>query len=283
MKHRVRLFGWLVVALSLALSSVGCRQAARMLVSDSLEVQVGQATSRSIEATYDLLPTSHPVTIWAKELVDNLADHSVHQRDFNDFGGYKVQVIQDDALVNAFAAPGGYLFFSTGLILAADSCAEVAGVVGHELAHVTQRHGIDRIADMVAVNLGASILGLNGDMLFSIAATLMESGFSRKQEREADLAGLDILVRAGYNPRGMIDLFNTLEEQGGGSFATLALFSSHPDNRDRQKTILRAVTDQYDRALLDTNERMDCQGTTDSFEELKNRLIPANQKLPHSK
>lgn len=273
----------LVLLLIFAVSSTGCRQAARALVSDGMEVQVGEAVASTIGNEYALLSDQDPTTIWARELVGYLAVHSTHQRNYQNFGGYKVQVIDDDRLVNAFAAPGGYLFFSTGLILAAESCAEVASVVGHELAHVTKRHGIDRIADMLALNVGAMLIGINSDILFSMATSLLQNGFSRVQEREADLAGLEIMVRAGYNPRGMIDLFSTLQEEGG-SLGALQLFSSHPDSRARQKAVLSAVEQDYGRevrAMIDTRERMECRGTTESFWEAQNRLKSAKRRALH--
>lgn len=256
----------------------GCRPAARAMISDDIEVKVGEFVATSMAAEFRLLDDTDETTLWARQLVGALAKESTHQRDYRGFGGYKVQVIDDAALINAFAAPGGFIFLSTGLILEAKSCSEIAGVLGHELAHVTKRHGVDRIADMLMMNVGAMVFGINSDLLFSIGATLVESGFSRAQEREADVEGLDILIRTGYNPRGMIELFDTLEAAAGTTSA-IAWFSSHPDNASRKQRIHDEAMKHLSLEDLESEEGMGCVQTDEQLSEVQERLRPTQRYL----
>lgn len=268
---------WLLLFAALSVLS-GCRQAARAVVTDDIEVWIGEGATDALRKNFAILADDDPTTIWARQLVAGLVEHSTHRRPYEGFGGYKVSVINDPALVNAFAAPGGFVFLSTGLIIAAESCAEVAGVIGHELAHVTERHGIDGLADRIAINLGAMALGQSSELLASLGAGLLESGFSRAQEREADEIGLDIMIRAGYNPRGIVELFDTLEEVSPSS-GGFGFFSSHPETKSRKQFVRERIGDRVSDEAYESDEGMECRGTTASFEEVQARLAPPTRYL----
>jgi beta-barrel assembly-enhancing protease len=148
--------------------------------------------------------------------------------------------------INAFALPGGPMFLNRGMIEAAKSDAEVAGVMAHELAHVVLRHGtaqatqaqpfqIGAIAGQV---LGAIIGGREGEIIaqgsqIGLGTWFMKYG--REYERQADLLGAQIMARAGYDPREMANMFRTIQAQGG--IRGPEWLSSHPDPGNRHASI----------------------------------------------
>lgn len=163
---------------------------------------------------------------------------------------FTVGVVKDNA-VNAFAAPAGYVFVFTGLLLNMDHESEVAGVLAHELAHVTQRHIAKQVEQSRVMNV-ASILGLLAGLALGTAAGQRDAGaammvgsqaaatqamlnYSREDEREADEVGMNYLVAAGYPPRGLPMAFDVLNRmrifQGHGTIPTY--LSTHPDITQR--------------------------------------------------
>ena len=121
-------------------------------------------------------------------------------------------VVKSD-VVNAFALPGGYVVVFTGLMKKAESGEEVAGVLSHELNHVLQRHGLERIVKNLGLMTVAAIVfgnqqGLVG-MMKQLGVELFTLKFGREQETEADLTGLQLLQRAKIDPSGMITVFRT--------------------------------------------------------------------------
>jgi len=171
-----------------------------------------------------------------------------------------------DPRFNAFALPGGYIGINTGLIVQADSESEVAGVVAHEIAHVTQRHiarGLTQqrqsehiaMAAIAASLLAALAGGINvatGVAAFGQAAAIdQQLGYSRDAEREADRVGFHMLSKAGYDPNGLQDMFGKLMNNAQFNMGTSggsAYFSTHPLSIDR-------MTDMQNRTQLLNNNR----------------------------
>ncbi len=117
---------------------------------------------------------------------------------------FRVTVL-NSPVVNAFALPGGYVYVTRGLVALANSEAELASVIGHEIAHVTQKHGQGRQDRAIGATLLGAILGVavGSDIvnqIFNIGASGFLADYSRDQEEEADRVGLDMLARAGYDP-----------------------------------------------------------------------------------
>ena len=174
--------------------------------------------------------------------------------------------------INAFALPGGPMFLHRGMIEAAKTEAEMAGVMAHELSHVILRHGtaqatkgqkfqIGAIAGQV---LGAIVGGKTGAVIaqgseFGLGAYFLKYG--REYEREADLLGAQIMARAGYDPRQMANMFRTIQEQGGSRGPEW--LSSHPDPGNRYEAINREA------AMLQIESPAGSQG---DFREAKSRL-----------
>jgi predicted Zn-dependent protease len=164
---------------------------------------------------------------------------------------YTFEVV-NQAEINAFALPGGPMFLNRGMIEAAKSEGEVAGVMAHEIAHVALRHGTAQatkaqkfqIGAIAGQILGAIVGGTAGSVIaqgsnFGLGAYFLKYG--REYERQADLLGAQILARAGYDPRRMADMFRTIEKQSRGSGGPEWL-SSHPNPGDRYEAIQREAS-----------------------------------------
>jgi beta-barrel assembly-enhancing protease len=145
--------------------------------------------------------------------------------------------------VNAFALPGGPVWVHRGAIEIAETEAQLAGVLAHEVAHIAQRHAADQLTKSVAANFGLGLLGAllgnsGGANATQIAARFAAGGaflkFSRDDEREADRVGAQLMRRAGWDARGMLEFMQVLNRQAGrrpGSVETF--FSTHPSPANR--------------------------------------------------
>lgn len=144
---------------------------------------------------------------------------------------YTFKVIDDDETVNAFALPGGHIYVYTGLLKLASDEAELASVLGHEVAHVSQRHIAERLMASVGIEaLLGMAAGKNPEGLGALAGQLAGQGamlsFGRDQESDADEHGLPYAVAAGYDPEGFVRLFGKLAKGEGPKF--LEFLQSHP-------------------------------------------------------
>jgi predicted Zn-dependent protease len=145
--------------------------------------------------------------------------------------------------INAFALPGGPVWINRGVLHAAARESQVAGVLAHEIAHIAQRHAADQLTKGVATNFGLGVLGAllgnsGGAAAAQTAAGVLANSmfmkFSRDDEREADRVGLQMLVRAGWDGRGVIELFEVLRREGRRNPRLVeTFFSSHPAPGDR--------------------------------------------------
>lgn len=160
--------------------------------------------------------------------------------------------IVDDPEINAFAVPGGYIYVNRGLILKAQTLAQLAGVVGHEIAHVTQRHSVKQMEKGRKLGIGAMGLCLlqptfcqmGGGDLIGLAGGAAMAKFSRNDETEADREGLRYILRAGIDPRGLPEMFEIMlaesrarGREGGGFLA------SHPAESDRIAATRKMIAD----------------------------------------
>jgi Zn-dependent protease with chaperone function len=150
---------------------------------------------------------------------------------------FEVSVVRSD-VVNAFALPGGYVVVFTGLMKKAESGEEVAGVLSHELNHVLQRHGLDRMVKQLGLIAVVTIVlgdqqGLAG-LMKRVGVELLTLKFGREQETEADLTGLQLLHRAKIDPNGMIRFFERLSEQDKDR---VEILSTHPMSEGRAERL----------------------------------------------
>ncbi len=197
--------------------------------------------------------------------------------------------IVDDPAINAFAVPGGYVYVNKGLIMRAQTMSQLAGVIGHEIAHVTQRHSVKQMEQSQKVGVGATLACLfqpsfcanGGGELLNLGATAVMAKFSRSDESEADKFGVKYLVRAKIDPRGLPEMFEIMlaerDTKGGGSSA--GFLSTHPIEEDRI-TATRAEIKALPAGAL-TGVRRD----SDAFQQFKSRLrsLPQTPKPPGAK
>jgi predicted Zn-dependent protease len=187
---------------------------------------------------------------------------------------FHFKVIDSDE-VNAFALPGGFCFVNTGLLMKAESEGEFAGVLAHEIAHVTARHGTKQatrgqIANLATIPmmilLGGSWTGYAIQQAAGLAIPIGFLQFSRGFETEADYLGLQYLYKAGYDPTSFVDFFEklqALEKRKPGALASV--FRSHPMTDDR----IEAAQKEIERILPSKPEYL---VTTSEFLEVKDRF-----------
>ena len=199
------------------------------LIPPEWEKQIGESAMRDVLARQEVVREG-PVVDAVKEMTTRLADQiasSPYQ--------FTVTVVKS-TVVNAFALPGGSVVVFTGLIKEAKSPEEVAGVLGHELNHVLQRHGMERIVKTLGVMAVAAILFGDQQGLIGLAKQLgveiITLKYNRDQETEADLTGLRLLQKARVDPAGMIAFFERLA-QSEKEQQRVELLSTHPMSTSR--------------------------------------------------
>ncbi len=144
---------------------------------------------------------------------------------------FTFQVVNDNS-INAFATMGGYVYVNTGLLKAAETEAEVAGVIAHEIAHITNKHALKQMRQRIIAGGLADAAGVDNNVLVAIGVEVgLNLPKSRRDEYEADQHGLENVVRSGYAPSGMIAFFQKLLNAGGGSLPTI--LRTHPHTEDR--------------------------------------------------
>ncbi len=206
------------------------------LLMDAVPLEVdrmlGDAAYEDMGVDEGQLVTDPRVTAVVQEMVDRIGEHGAVEG-FE----YRVDVIRNDE-VNAFALPGGQMMVYTGLLERAESPDQVAGVMAHEIAHVTMRHSMNQLA--ARAGLGLVVVLVLGDIsgwmaLAGEAAVLVASNsYSRDQESNADVEGARMLAAAGLNPKGLIGFFELLKLEPGSEMPEgLQWLSTHPEHQAR--------------------------------------------------
>lgn len=169
-----------------------------------------------------------------RRIRDNILDTGLVEND--DVFDWEIHIIEDDEVLNAFAAPGGYMYFYTGIIKYLDTEDELAGVMAHEIGHAAKRHGTDTLTREYGISILLSLLlGENQNILTEISHGLVSLSFSRNQETESDLASVSYLSETEYDCTGAAGFFEKLEEEGNAS--PPEFLSTHPDSGDRVQNI----------------------------------------------
>ena len=159
--------------------------------------------------------------------------------------------VADYREINAFALPGGPVWIHRGVLQSATNESQVAGVLAHEIAHVARRHASDQLTKTMMANWGLSVLGAvlgntGGAGTAQVAAGLLANGvflkFSRDDEREADRVGAQIMAKAGWDPRGMIEMLEIVGRAQSRDPAAVELFlSTHPAPQERLREMRTAI------------------------------------------
>jgi len=165
--------------------------------------------------------------------------------------------------INAFALPGGPMFLNRGMIEAAKTEGEMAGVMAHELSHVALRHGTAQATKGQKFQIGSILGQIAGAVVGGTAGSVISQGtqlglgtyflkFSREYESQADILGAQMLARAGYQPREMANMFKTIEAEGGGQ--TPQFLSDHPNPKNRYEAITREAQSLRVQGNADTGQ-----------------------------
>lgn len=160
----------------------------------------------------------------------------------------------DSDVINAFALPGGKVFMTRALLSHMTNEAQVAGVLGHEIGHVTSQHADEQISRQMGASILANLLmaaAQGGDYAPVVEVVVGVGGqgyllkFNRDQEYEADKQGLKYMTKAGYDPYAMIDVLEILLKMGGSSGMLAEFFSTHPDTAKRLDRVENMLEDDY--------------------------------------
>ena len=245
--------------------NVGCGRGVGNWYSVEKQIEMGKAYSQEVEATSKLI-TDPMITEYINRLGQNLVRNSDAEVPFT------IKVVDSDE-VNAFALPGGFFYVDSGLVLAADSEAELAGVMAHEIAHVAACHAARENTRGQLMNLASIPLifvgGGVGYALQEAAGLILPMSylkFSRGFESEADYLGVEYMYKAGYDPQAFTAFFEKVEKMEKQKPGTLAkAFSSHPQTPDRirkSQEEINTLLPARDEYKVDTSE----------FQEVKARL-----------
>jgi predicted Zn-dependent protease len=235
------------------------------------EIALGKQLAQEVEREAKII--DDPVIA---EYVNRIGQNLVRNSDAK--VPFTIKVL-DSEEVNAFALPGGFFFVNSGLILKADTEAELAGVMAHEIAHVAARHGTRQATRGTIVNYASIPLifmgGWTGYAIRQGAGLAIPLGFlnfSRGFEREADFLGLQYLYKSGYDPTAFVDFFEkiqSLEKKKPGTISKV--FSTHPMTDDRikqsQKEIQEVLTSKPEYVV-----------TTSEFNDVKSRLMAMHSR-----
>ena len=221
------IFGWLVNRTVAAMPT-------------SVDVKIGAVAAESIAAESEIL--ERRVVDEALATILSRLRESV-PRAFGDWN-FRVRTIEEDS-INAFALPGGQIFFHSGLLRRAESADEVAGVMAHEMAHVLERHGLRRIGQSVGIIAGVGLLMGDTGLLAGAATEYLTratiNSYSRDDESAADAIAVEIMHRAGLAPEALGSMFERMKNEGAELPALLHWVSTHPTHDARIAAIEKLV------------------------------------------
>ena len=232
------------------------------------DVKVGREAAAEARKQLPMLNDDR-VDNWVEDIGQGLVQAIPSEFQHGEFR-YSFDVINQKE-INAFALPGGPMFLNRGMIEAARTEGEVASVMAHEISHVALRHGTAQaskaqtpaILGTVGQIIGGILGGTAGSVIglgSQIGAAAWITKYSREYESQADLLGAQIMARAGYNPREMASMFQTIEKQGGGGGPEW--LSSHPNPGNRAAAINKEAS------ML----RVERNASTGQFASIKSRL-----------
>jgi len=241
------------------------------------EIALGRQLASEFESQVTLIQDP-VITEYVNRVGQNLVKNSDSKIPFT------IKVVDSDE-INAMSLPGGFFYVNTGLILAADEEAELAAVMGHEIAHVTARHAAEQqgkasfinILSIPATIFTGGIAGAVIQQTAAIAIPAMFYSFSRGAEAEADRLGLQYMYKAGYDPGASVTFFEKLQARESSKKRVSSLFSSHPPTEDRvakNKVTIENELPPREQYLVSTSE----------FDKVKSRLsMLQDQRTPSEK
>ena len=241
-------------------------------VSLDKEIQMGQQVASEFEQTAKLIEDP-VITEYVDRVGQNLVKHSDAKVPFH------IKVVDTDE-VNAFAFPGGFFYVNKGLILAAENESELAGVMAHEISHVTARHATARMSKAQILQLAAipalfvggywAQMAIQNGLGLGINLELL--GVTRESEKEADQLGIQYLWNTGYDPNGFVSFFEKLQAQEKSKPGKLSgFFRTHPFTVDRIAASMdeERYLPEKDNYIVNTSE----------FNRVKSRLLAIDNAM----
>lgn len=228
----------LPLALALLAATAGCTLESSPEEEHALGAQAAEEIERQVRVLND------PVATRAlEELAAPLVD-AAGPREYP----WQFRLVADST-VNAFALPGGFVYVHTGLVRVAEDPAELAGVIGHEIAHATLRHGSEQRRKQQGLGAVVTVFclvtgfcdGGMAQLAINVGANALTARFSRADELEADSAGILYATRAGSDPHGVIRFFTRLRAERGDEPQFLEFFSTHPMEETRIRAAERLI------------------------------------------
>jgi len=249
----------IILMAALTLTSCATNPATRdsdfVLMSEEQELKLGQQAAAEVAKNMPLLPDSDPLARYVDRIGQRMATISDRPELF-----YRFHVV-DDATINAFALPGGFIYIYRGLLTHLNSEAELAAVLGHEIGHVTARHAVKRYTQAQAYQLGMVLTSIfvpipqAAGQMSDLLALVVIQGYGREAESQADELALKYLTRAEYDPHAVIGILKTLkrldeldsmEKKDAGEKVEKyhGAFASHPETDKRIRDAVQLASDR---------------------------------------
>jgi predicted Zn-dependent protease len=202
-----------------------------LFISEAEEVEAGREVHKEIISEYELLPRIGNELLY--DYVESLGQEIV-QASLRPELEHHFYILNTE-LVNAFAAPGGFIYVTTGLMRMVSTKSELAGVLGHEVAHVSAYHGAKAMERALGLSLFNELLlgdyEATAQVVDFVVGTYLNTAHSQDQELQADQLGIEFALDASYNPWGIVDFFTWLD--GLSEDSMFSFLSSHPEPSER--------------------------------------------------
>ena len=235
-----KIFAVIALLMMLPVSSVLCAEPDPDLAK---EVEIGRKAVARIEEEWPL--ATDPAVTSKLEMIASRLEPYMSRRI-----KWEIKLVKTEAL-NAFCLPGGFIFFTTGIIDALQTDSELAAVMAHEMIHADRKHSLRMAAESQKVTVGAlAVMLLSGGaaapiMLAQLAQVAITSGYTMELESEADRLGLEALIQSGYSPTGMITLFeHFMAEEYKQPIVEYGIYMNHPDTPKRLDAAVKILHDR---------------------------------------
>jgi predicted Zn-dependent protease len=249
------------------------------------DIKIGKQYAMMVEQSAKMIQDP-VITEYVNRVGQNLVRNSDAKVPFT------IKVIDSDE-INAFALPGGFFYVNSGLILAADEEAELAGVMAHEIAHVCARHATREMtrANYAQIATTPLMFVINSwgvyeatNLALSLALPLTFMKFSRGFESEADYLGLQYMYKAGYDPQAFVSFFEKIQAREKKKPGTLSkAFASHPPTPDRivkSESEIKDLLPARSQYIVDTSEFDSVKARLAAFEDRKKVIAPSDKDKP---
>ncbi|MDX8404922.1 MAG: M48 family metalloprotease [Mariprofundus sp.] len=252
----------LIVTLAGCATNPATKTSDFVMMSEAQELKIGQQAAAEVAKQLPLLSESDPLVAYVDRVGQKVAATADRPELF-----YRFAVV-DNATINAFALPGGYIYIHRGLLNHMNSEAELAAVLGHEIGHVTARHAVQQYTKAQAYQLGMAVTSIfvpvpyGSNMITDLVAMAVIKGYGREAESQSDELAITYLSRAGYDPQAVSGILQTLkrlsdldnkEKKDAGDKVEEyhGAFASHPETEKRIHDVIARYSDtQQSRGLI---------------------------------